>query len=167
MINSLMWIDVRLFRAINAFAYGPFDSIGVFIANTLIVVLALGALLPLIRGKIMLTARILLAGVVAFFVTELIKLLIHRPRPFAALSGVHQLIAKGVTDWSFPSGHAAVAFALAVGISVYSRTWGRAAFFLAALVALGRVVVGVHYPSDVIAGAALGAIVARLVVRRR
>jgi undecaprenyl-diphosphatase len=65
----------------------------------------------------------------------------------------------GAGGWSFPSGHATTAFAGAVALSYL---WRRAAplfFLLAAAIAFSRVYVGVHYPGDVLAGAALGSLV--------
>jgi undecaprenyl-diphosphatase len=61
---------------------------------------------------------------------------------------------------AFPSGHAASAFAAATVIAWASRRLAAGAYLLAALVAWSRVYVGVHWPLDVIGGAALGTLVA-------
>nr|WP_261994924.1 phosphatase PAP2 family protein [Streptomyces sp. me109] len=58
---------------------------------------------------------------------------------------------------SFPSGHSASAAAFATGVALESRGWGVAVAPLATAVALSRVYTGAHFPSDVLAGAALGA----------
>ncbi|WP_369657925.1 phosphatase PAP2 family protein [Streptomyces sp. RPA4-2] len=58
---------------------------------------------------------------------------------------------------SFPSGHSASAAAFATGVALESRGWGAAVAPLATAVALSRVYTGAHFPSDVLAGAALGA----------
>jgi undecaprenyl-diphosphatase len=71
---------------------------------------------------------------------------------------------------AFPSGHASVAFACAAVIAWASPRLGAPAFVLAAGIAFSRVYVGVHYPLDVLAGAALGLGVAtalRLLVEAR
>ncbi|MEQ1900770.1 MAG: phosphatase PAP2 family protein [Devosia sp.] len=60
------------------------------------------------------------------------------------------------TDQSFPSGHATTAFALATVLSFLSPRWRVPVFMVAALVGVSRVVLGMHYPSDVLGGAALG-----------
>ncbi|MFD5146338.1 bifunctional phosphatase PAP2/diacylglycerol kinase family protein [Streptomyces sp. NPDC058401] len=90
---------------------------------------------------------------------------VRRPRP--VLDGVparRQLGTQPRTT-SFPSGHAASAFAFTAGVALESPLWGAAVAPLAASVAFSRVYTGVHYPSDVLAGAALG-VAAGLVVRR-
>lgn len=81
---------------------------------------------------------------------------VRRPRPLLdAVPLVRQLKRQPVTT-SFPSGHAASAAAFATGVALESGRWGTAVAPLAAAVALSRVYTGVHYPSDVLVGAALG-----------
>ncbi|GGV35743.1 phosphoesterase [Streptomyces longisporoflavus] len=82
---------------------------------------------------------------------------VRRARPL--LDGVplmRQLKRQPVTT-SFPSGHSASAAAFATGVALESRAWGAGVAPLAGAVALSRVYTGVHFPSDVLAGAALGA----------
>ncbi len=80
-----------------------------------------------------------------------------RPRPFVADPGGVHLFAAHAADASFPSDHATAAFAIATAVLLRDRRWGTFVLALAALLAAGRVAIGVHYPSDVLAGAALGA----------
>jgi undecaprenyl-diphosphatase len=96
-------------------------------------------------------------------VSNVVKVAVNRPRPYAAMPHLHTLVSRP-TSASFPSSHAATAFAGAVVLTfLLPRLW--AYFFAAAaLVAFSRLYVGVHYPSDVIAGAAIGAAFAGLVV---
>jgi membrane-associated phospholipid phosphatase len=90
---------------------------------------------------------------------ELLKRAFERPRPPLVDPAVHPLVA--VPDsYSMPSGHAATAFAAAVAVGLFHRRLRWWLFALAALVALSRVWLGVHYLTDVIAGAALGTAVA-------
>ena len=88
-----------------------------------------------------------------------LKDVVRRPRP----SGEH--LVPLPHSWSFPSGHATSAFAAAValGLLVPRARWP--ALVLAALIAYSRVYLGVHYWTDVLAGAALGALVGWLVAR--
>lgn len=94
---------------------------------------------------------------------ELIRFLYYRPRPALVLA-IDPLIATPVAS-SFPSGHATMFFALAAAMFFLNRWLG--IWFLAAavLVGLGRIFVGVHWPSDIIAGALLGVICALAIHR--
>lgn len=77
-----------------------------------------------------------------------------RPRPFAAMP-VNLLIHKNLFSKSFPSDHAALAFFVAFLLApYYKRIWW--IYVLAAVIALSRVMVGVHYPIDIMVGAILG-----------
>jgi undecaprenyl-diphosphatase len=86
---------------------------------------------------------------------KLIKHLVQRDRPCDTVSGLISAVVPS-DAWSFPSGHTASAFLMATLISL--ELVALAPLFLgwAFLVGLGRVVLGVHYPTDVAAGAALG-----------
>jgi undecaprenyl-diphosphatase len=85
------------------------------------------------------------------------KRTVRRPRPVLdPVPLVRQLKRQPITT-SFPSGHAASAAAFATGVALESPAWGAAVAPVAAAVALSRVYTGVHFPSDVLAGAALGA----------
>lgn len=101
-------------------------------------------------------AAVLSAGL-GLAVGKAISELVDRARPFVAdPHGVH-LFASHAADPGFPSDHATAAFAIAVAILLRKRGWGIVALVLATLLSVGRVALGVHYPSDVLAGAALGA----------
>lgn len=90
---------------------------------------------------------------------------VRRPRPL--LDGVPLVRRPAVPPWttSFPSGHAASAVAFTAGLALESPGWGAVVAPVAVSVAFSRVYTGVHYPSDVLVGGALGA-TAGLVVRR-
>ena len=83
--------------------------------------------------------------------------LVDRPRPFVAHPGTVQLFAHHAADPGFPSDHATAAFAIAVALLLRSRRWGLLALAAATVLAVTRVAMGIHYPTDVLAGAALGA----------
>jgi undecaprenyl-diphosphatase len=110
---------------------------------------------------------------IAAVIDALIVLDWKRPRPFISHSTqVLMPIISGlrVTRVSFPSVHAYVVFAIATSVYLYGhRKLGTVLYGLAILVAIGRVGAGLHYPSDVIAGALLGigsAILAFLIVQK-
>lgn len=100
-------------------------------------------------------AAVLSAGL-GLAVGKVISELVDRARPFVAdPHGVH-LFASHSADAGFPSDHATAAFAIAVAILLRKRGWGIVALVAATVLSIGRVALGVHYPSDVLAGAALG-----------
>jgi undecaprenyl-diphosphatase len=95
------------------------------------------------------------AGLAVFLASQIANL-VGRPRPFVdEPSTVHLLVAHAA-DPGFPSDHATAAFAIAVAILLRSSRWGVLALAMAVALAVGRVAVGVHFPTDVLAGAALG-----------
>lgn len=102
---------------------------------------------------------IMLVYVSAITVERTIKLIIQRPRPFTLMSDVRMLQPRRPTDPSFPSGDALRVWFLVLALSnsfKLSWNWLLIVFFLAFLITLGRVAMGVHYPSDIISGTGLG-----------
>lgn len=89
-----------------------------------------------------------------FFAEILLKNLIKRARPFVDLSVT--VVGGEASGYSFPSSHATTAFAMAVILSNFQPKLRTLFFFLALCVSLSRVYMGVHYPSDIIAGAVVG-----------
>ncbi|PTR01683.1 undecaprenyl-diphosphatase [Mucilaginibacter yixingensis] len=90
--------------------------------------------------------------------TVLLKDVIHRQRPYLAYPNI--ITGKmNSTDSSFPSGHTSAAFATATSLSLAFPKWYVIApsFAYAGAVGYSRMYLGVHYPSDVLAGAVIGA----------
>lgn len=94
----------------------------------------------------------------------ILKPLVARQRPCWLDQSVALLVASP-RDFSFPSGHTLVSFEGAVSILLYRRKWGWWALALAVLIAFSRLYLFVHFPTDVLAGAALGTAVALAVHR--
>ncbi|MER6912003.1 phosphatase PAP2 family protein [Streptomyces sp. NPDC000594] len=88
---------------------------------------------------------------------------VRRARPLLDGVPVMRQLKRQPFTTSFPSGHAASAAAFATGVALESRSWGAVVAPVAASVAFSRVYTGVHYPSDVLVGLALGAGAALLV----
>ncbi|MGZ4276969.1 MAG: phosphatase PAP2 family protein [Solirubrobacteraceae bacterium] len=101
-----------------------------------------------------------LSAGVALAIASVMARLIDRPRPFVGHPGSVHLFVHHATDPGFPSDHATAAFAIAVALLLRFRAWGVVTLIAAVLLAVGRVAIGVHYPTDVLAGAALGSAVA-------
>jgi len=156
-------LDEALFRALNAAGTNAaMDAL-------MVVITTLGAAFIIVlfavplwwRGYREATFDFLLLLGITVVLTEGIKFLVGRPRPCnGVLPNVRTLIGYGCDaefDPSFPSGHASRAFALAAFVGLRFR-WraGSAASAFAVLVGLSRIYLGVHWPSDVLAGALLG-----------
>jgi undecaprenyl-diphosphatase len=83
-------------------------------------------------------------------VIQVLKATIARVRPYNALAGI--TVLKTEKDYSFPSGHSAAAFATAITLSRFFPAISISCLGIAFLIGCSRVYIGVHYPSDVIAG---------------
>jgi undecaprenyl-diphosphatase len=100
-------------------------------------------------------------ALIALGAAQVIASLWDRARPYEAHpSEAHLQFLSPSPDPSFPSDHATASYAIAVAILLRHRTAGILALVLATLVSVSRVALGTHYPTDVLGGAALGAIAA-------
>jgi undecaprenyl-diphosphatase len=97
--------------------------------------------------------------IAADYLALALKHLVGRKRPYVSDPDPEPLLTTGL-DLSFPSGHAATSFAGATLLALLVPRFAVAFFALAGLIAWSRVYVGVHYPFDIVAGAALGTAVA-------
>jgi len=122
---------------------------------------------PKWRAHVLRLVGVLVVVAIAVFA---LKSVFGRARPCMGLADVHALVLSAPTDPSFPSGHAAGAFAFAAYVALEARVHLAvkvALFVVACGIALSRVVLGVHFPSDVAAGALLGCAVSALAATRR
>src|ERR1017187_8734271 len=151
--------DVSIFHSLNDLS----SSYPVAVVATLVTqfgyepILALFSVLLFFvdRQNAKLALEVLIAFVIADAVVLVLNGVYFRPRPYETLSNV--LLPAGLGGGSsFPSGHATKAFAVA---AVVALQWGKKAVPIVLIscgVALSRVIIGVHYPIDVMAGAVLG-----------
>ncbi|MGW2961446.1 phosphatase PAP2 family protein [Streptomyces sp. NPDC001220] len=102
-----------------------------------------------------------LAAAIAVLVNVPIRGFVERPRPFLTHQGLDVLVS-GKTDYSFVSDHATITMALGVGLFIANRRFGLAGIGLALVEGFCRVYMGVHYPTDVVGGFALGTAVVLL-----
>jgi len=152
-VHILLWIQEYL----RSDAVSWFWKAVTFLGNGgwFWIVLAVGLLLCSRTRKIGGTA--LLSMVIGALITNVIlKNRIARPRPFDAFPEITPLVARP-TDFSFPSGHTTASFACALVLyRMLPKKYGIPAVCLAFLIAFSRLYVGVHYPTDVLAGCLIG-----------
>lgn len=151
-METIFTLDQQLFLFINNLPHnGFFDGVALFLsgigaAGLVWFVLAIVLFLREERRNHRFFIPVVTAGVACGLIVNIIlKPLIARPRPTDLLS-----------DFSFPSGHATIAFAMATVLSKIEPKWRRWLYGLAGAISLTRIYLGVHYPLDVFAGALLG-----------
>jgi undecaprenyl-diphosphatase len=121
------------------------------------------ALLPILYGIGAVKPDIIMAltGLLGVALYKLLKRVFVRERPFITHSSINLAMAP-LDRYSFPSGHTLHAVSFAWQATVHFPELGWVLVPLAALIAGSRVVLGLHYPTDVLAGAAIGASLATL-----
>jgi membrane-associated phospholipid phosphatase len=180
LVRFLRRVDRRLFRRIagwrrftsrqpkphsrtDALFIGLSDAADVsrlWIAISLILTLVGGE-----RGRHAAVRGMVSVGLTSLVVNAFVKPVFRRRRPSRDGLPAMRVLARPPRSTSFPSGHAASAFAFATGTAIELGAGAAPIATLAAGVAYSRVYAGVHYPSDVLAGAAIGAGLALLVPR--
>src|SRR5579875_1362941 len=172
-------MDTTIFHALNNFAFEHkvvgdlakfFAQYAVFVLVGAVAVswLAVGKRGFLLGSEGRLAA--LAAGVatiLALVIVQIINQVWDRKRPFVVLHEFHKLIPHPA-DASFPSDHASGAFAIVGVLTLFGKRWAAlAALVWAVLIGVGRVMVGVHWPSDIVGGVGVGLISALVVCERR
>lgn len=170
--STLHTIDTTLFRSINNHHFGPIHR---FVNRHDDIVMPFGVVGPIVLGV---TGYVqedhyrmdsgilsLVSTGVTYGLTKTIKHRIKRERPFLRMYGVRASNIWSADRHSFPSGHTSMAFSLATSLSLrYSNAGTIIPLYLwAGFVGYSRIYLGLHYPSDVLAGALVGSIVAVLV----
>jgi undecaprenyl-diphosphatase len=100
--------------------------------------------------------------VARLILTELIRYFLPRARPTVA-DGLPFFTTAKAHEASFPSGHASAMFAIAMSIYFYDKKLGWILFGLSLITGIFRVIVGYHFPSDIVGGLALGVIVSAVI----
>jgi len=163
-----MSLDVHLAETANSFAAhhdGWEDAARAYahVSEPLFIVLVL---LLAAAGLLLRRPRVLAASVLAVIaaggglvVAAVLARVVDRPRPFVAHPQIHAFLAHA-SDPGFPSDHATAAFAIAVVLVLWLGLRWLPVLIAAAALCVSRVLVGVHYPADVLAGALLGTVAA-------
>jgi undecaprenyl-diphosphatase len=98
----------------------------------------------------------------SYLIVFILKIWVARPRPFFVLPNINLVWRE--RGFSFPSGHATYAFTMATLLFIHSKKF-YCLYIVAFSVALSRIYLGVHFPSDVIAGAFIGVALGYLIMR--
>ncbi len=103
--------------------------------------------------------RMAAVGVVNVVIYKIVKRWIARPRPFRTCPGIRRC-ERPLDEYSFPSGHTLHSVAFSLILTAYYPRMAMLVWPFTLLVAASRVILGLHYPSDVICGAVIGALTA-------
>src|SRR3989344_7919066 len=159
--------DFVIFETINGLAnhLRALDALGIFFADYLPFVLGFWLISFLwypkgdrIKNRPMVMVALFSGLVARFAIKPWVVFFYNRPRPYVTLPFVHKLIPTFFFSdvQSFPSGHALFFFAVSVAIYGFNKKLGIVFFLASGVMAMARIFVGVHWPSDILTGAFLG-----------
>lgn len=152
-------IDFYIFQCVNNWAgrYLWLDGLAIFLAEYLGYLLMVSIFFFLLKNRKKYQPMVVQGFSAAIFsrfvITEIIRWLWPRPRPFVEN---HVNLLLETNQAAFPSGHAAFFFALSAVVYFYNKKAGSLFFAASVLICLARVFCGIHWPSDILAGAFLG-----------
>jgi undecaprenyl-diphosphatase len=166
-VHELRHLDDHILLAINSFArhtpalHQPLLAYATYGVVLFAVLLLAGLISARHRSSrdLAATGWAAIAMLLALALNQPLGNLVTERRPYVSHLGILRL-ADVTTDFSFPSDHAVMAGAVAVGLLLAHRRLGAAAAVAALLMAFARVYIGAHYPWDVVAGLLFGGLVA-------
>lgn len=160
-MDFLLSLDLAAFQFINNFSHTPVNHVialflsGIGVWGIVWILIGTGLFMRVEKKNHFFFLPLGTGLLGSWFLAEiLLKNLIKRARPFVDLPAT--VVGGEASGYSFPSSHATAAFAMAVILSNFQPRLRTLFFFLAFCVSLSRVYMGVHYPSDIIAGALVG-----------
>lgn len=162
MLEAINAFDLSVLCAIGSTRNTVLDAVMTFISASgnkgfIFILVTVLLLLSVKTRKIGVYAAVSLS-IDAVLCNVIIKPLVARPRPFDFFDVITRdmLIIPPPTDFSFPSGHTAAAFAFSAAIYYKNKVLGIIAFVFSVAMGYSRLYLCVHYPTDVLAGAILG-----------
>jgi len=156
--------EVAVFQAINGLPGSIRPLLWVLNQYGTAVTIPVATVVALLFRKWLLALSLAISGVAVYMLAKVIKEYVSRGRPSAFVEGVVERETFSPDSLGFPSGHAAVAWAITIIVLAYvGRPWQIAAIALAIVVPVVRMYVAAHLPLDLIGGAALGVTVASAV----
>jgi undecaprenyl-diphosphatase len=179
MIDYLYSIDKAVFIFLNQTLANPITDVVMPVLTNLnqtwwgLTLFVIGWLLLMWKGgrkgRIVGFLLILLITISDQLSSTVIKSIVQRSRPCHDVDGIPfvehiNLLVPCGSGFSFPSSHAVNNFAAATFFTYYYRKWWCVFFLFAVAVSYSRIVIGVHYPSDVLGGAIIGTIIAFIVI---
>jgi len=160
-------MDLYLFNLINQYAGKLIclDSLAIFFAKYFEYVLLLSLFIFLAIGFKkywkMVIESLVSAVLARLVIVNIIRLLWFRPRPF--IDNAVNLLIEYPDKAAFPSGHAAFYFALSTIIFLYNKKIGILFYIGSSLIVISRVFIGIHWPTDILAGIIVGVLSALLI----
>lgn len=157
-------MNISLFTYFNNLSTNHFISdIVIFLHQYTYIIIGVIIILSIIISsrKFFTFALLFLSIIFAWLFAENLKSIFHIPRPFVSL-GITPLVYQN--GFSFPSQHMSVFSAIAVSIFLINKRFAIILLVLAILVGVSRVILGVHYPIDIIGGFFVGSIVSLVLI---
>jgi membrane-associated phospholipid phosphatase len=156
--------EVAIFQAINGLPGSLRPLLWVLNQYGTAITIPVATVVALAFRRWVLAAALAISGVTVYVLAKVIKGYVERGRPSALIDSVVEREPFSPESLGYPSGHAAVAWAITIIVLVFmGRPWRRVAIVLAIVVPVVRMYVAAHLPLDLIGGAALGVFVAATV----
>ncbi len=149
--SAVLWFVVRRRPALNSIMKGATR-----IGDGYVWAIFAGLLWILAPSDHRIVLQLAAAFAIELSIYTVVKARFSRPRPFVMLPDITRLVVPP-DEFSFPSGHTAAAFVMAVVLGLHSVAVGLLLLPVAMTIGISRVYLGVHYPTDIVAGALLGA----------
>ena len=156
--------EVAIFQAVNGLPGSLRPLLWVLNQYGTAITIPVATVVALAFRRWVLAAALAMSGVTVYVLAKVIKGYVGRGRPSALVESVVEREPFSPESLGYPSGHAAVAWAITIIVLAFmGRPWRRVAIVLAIVVPVVRMYVAAHLPLDLIGGAALGVFVASAV----